>query len=93
MKNISKYQLKKCIFMTFEEYQELILDVTDGLKEPWHDFDGFWHDDTDKAYETGVFHNEEMTDVLSKYFDTKVTSIHMDNDSDCLGIWICYKEE
>ena len=100
MKNISKYQLKKCIFMSFEEYQKLILDITDGLKEVYYDFDGIWYDDTDKAEETGVYHNEYMTETLSKYFDVKVTSVHADDadcpcifDTDCRGIWICYKEE
>lgn len=100
MKNISKYQLKKCIFMSFEEYRKLIFNITDGLKEVIYDFDGIRYDDTDKAEETEVYHNEYITETLSKYFDIKVTSVHADDaDYPCifnpnnLGVWICYKEE
>lgn len=92
MKNTKECQLKKCIFMSFGEYQELILDITDGLKEVKYEYDGIYHEHTEKAEETEVYHNEDITETLSKYFDVTVTSVHAD-DSEYLGVWICYKED
>lgn len=92
MKNIEKYQLKKCIFMELDKYKSLILDVTKGLKKVEYDFDYIYYEDTDKAEESGIYHNECIETTLSNYFGVTVTSIHMD-DCDSVGIWICYKDE
>ena len=45
----------------------------------------------EKAEETETYWNEDITETLSKYFDVTVTSVHAD-DSEYLGVWICYKE-
>lgn len=91
MKNVENYQLKKCIFMSLNEYKDLILKVTDGLKRVDYEYDGIWYEHTDKAEELDVWCNEDITETLSKYFGVTVTSVHAD-DSEYLGIWICYKE-
>ena len=78
--------------MSFTEYQELILDITDGLKEVNYEYDGIYYEHTEKAEETEVYHNKDITETLSKHFSVIVTSVHAD-DSEYLGIWICYKED
>jgi hypothetical protein len=38
------------------------------------------------------FNNEYLCNILSKYYDVNVTSVHID-DCDDVGIWVVYKEE
>lgn len=90
MRNVDEKMLKKCIFMPFEQYQKLVLNLTDGLKGVEHEIDGLFYEDTDKAENSDTYWNEDVTETLSKYFDTTVTSVHTD-DCDYLGVWICYK--
>lgn len=89
-KHTNEYRLEPCIFMTFESYNKLIAEITDGLKYVECSLDGIYYMDTDKAEETKVYFNEHITDALSKYFNVTVTSVHAD-DSDSIGIWICYR--
>ena len=93
MKNVKENQLKKCIIMAFDEYNKLIHDITDGLQKVEYECGILWHDHTDKAETTETYHNEDINETLSKYFDIKVTSVHTDSHHGCLGVWICYKEE
>lgn len=90
MRNVDEKMLKKCVFMPFEQYQKLVLNLTDGLKCVEHEIDGIFYEDTDKAENSDTYWNEDITETLSKYFDTTVTSVHTD-DCDYLGVWICYK--
>lgn len=90
MKNVRVSQVKKCIFMELEEFEEVVNEVTGGLKKVSYECDGIFFEDTDKAEETEEFWNEEMTDTLSRYYDVEVTSIHAD-DCEIVGIWICYR--
>ena len=90
MKNVKENQLKKCIFMEFEEFQILIGTITDGLVTVKCDFEGLWYEDTDKAEETDIYWNEDIQETLSKYYDVEITSVHID-DCDYAGVWICYK--
>jgi inosine/xanthosine triphosphate pyrophosphatase family protein len=90
MRNIENYSLKKTIFMTFDEYKELIKNVTNGLKEPKYEYDGLYYEDTEEAIKQDKYFEENIVESLSKYFDTKITSVHAD-DSEYLGVWIVYQ--
>ena len=90
MKNVRENQLKKCIFMESEEFQNLIGEITGGLITVEYDFEGLWYEHTDKAEKTDIYWNEDIYETLSKYYDVEVTSVHID-DCDCVGVWICYK--
>ena len=90
MKNIKDNQLKKCIFMTFDEFKNLIEDVTDGLSTVEYECGGIFLSHTEKAEETDTYWNESITETLSRYFDVEVTSFHSD-DCDVIGVWICYR--
>jgi uncharacterized pyridoxamine 5'-phosphate oxidase family protein len=89
MKNVRDCQLKKCIFMSYEEFREVfqnIFGVYDGEEiqiDVEYEFDGL--------YFCGIT-DEQVYKEVSKYFDVTVTSIHAD-DCEFLGVWICYKEE
>ena len=89
---ISNNKKKKCIFYTFEEYKELILALTDGLKEVEYEYDGIRYCPTEKAEKLDTHYEDSIENVLSKYFNVIVTSVHAD-DSECLGIWICYEDK
>ena len=97
VKNVKDTQLKKCIFLTLNEYRELILELSLGLKDVKYE-EGIYYEDTAKAYIDDVY-LEDITDegsgineVLSEYFNVEVTSVHTD-DCDVVGVWICYKEK
>ena len=88
MKNVRPNQLKKCIFLTQTEMEEILSEILQktvtvnvslyGL-EPCTEDD----DDIDDGY---------MRQVLSEYFDVDVTSIHID-DCDYVGVWVAYKSK
>ena len=83
MKNINENQLKKCIF---KELDEFIRDVNKALGKEVKvicDYDGIYFD----TNEDGII---DILDAMSKYYDTEVTSIHID-DCDFIGVWIAYK--
>lgn len=90
MKNTEKYKLHKCIFMMLEEFEDLIAEVTDGLKIVVYDGVSFWYEDTEKAEETDTYWNQYIHETLSGYFDVEVTSIHFDSD-EYVGVWIVYR--
>lgn len=89
MKNVKKYQLKKCIMIELEEFQELFISLFGEFNEETNPID------VECSYDgiclTGI-DDTELYEALSKYYDVKVTSVHADN-FDYLGIWICYTED
>lgn len=91
MKNVKENQLKKAIFLEFNEFKKLVLKLTDGLKSV-NDENGIYFEDTTKAELTGIYWNEDIYETLSKHFGVKVTSVHSDS-CDYLGVWIVYKED
>ena len=91
MRNTENYSLKKCIFMTLDEFDDLILELTKGLMCVEYEPDGFFYSDTEKTEEIGIRWDGDIEETLSKYFDVTVTSVHAD-DCDEPGIWVCYKE-
>ena len=86
MKNIKDYQLKKCIFMETEEFDKVIKKVFGDEFETEFSLEGM-----DVFSGIDGLTSEEINEGLSKYFDVEVTSTHID-DCDCIGVWICYKE-
>lgn len=84
------HQKVNCIFMTLEEFQALVLNLTDGLREIEYELEGIGFNDTEKSEEIDTYWNRSLNETLSEYFQVPVTSVHAD-DSDPIGIWICYK--
>lgn len=88
MKNVRENQLKTCIFLSVDELQNILCDIYQQNIIIHSDLDGCW-------YESDQDLNIDDNDVcaeLSKYFETNVTSIHID-DCESIGVWVCYKEE
>ena len=84
MKNVKSYQLKKCIFMVEEEFNEIIKTVFGEEFETDFGIDGIsvWS-------RTEGLKDPDINKGLSEYFDVTVTSVHID-DCDYIGVWICY---
>lgn len=96
MKNVRPNQLKKVIFLTQEEYEEVLSEIygTEIIVHP--DLDGIWYEYSDEAYlneeDGGVTIEGGLHERLAEYFDVEeVISIHCD-DCDYVGIWIAIKE-
>lgn len=97
MKNVTKYNLKNCIFKTEEEMLE-------DLKEMFLQdikiscvLDGIYIEkiitQSEDEMEVESITREELFDKLAEYYDVKeITSIHTDN-SEYLSFWICYKND
>jgi hypothetical protein len=82
-----------CKIIPLNEFQLLILDLTDGLKCAEYDANDncLYFDDTIKAEETGEYWNEYvLTDTLSKYFNINVTSVHTEDNGEIM-VWVRYK--
>ena len=82
-----------CKIIPLNEFQMLVLDLTDGLKCAEYDVNDncLYFDDTVKADETGEYWNEYvLTNTLSKYFNINITSVHTDDNGEIM-VWICYK--
>lgn len=92
MKNTEKVSFKTSMFMTFDDYRDLISELSDGLKEvAWDTSDGLYYEDSQKAIDTDNYLEElNVEKMLSEYFDTEVTSVHCD-DCEFVGVWIVYK--
>jgi hypothetical protein len=86
MKNVKDYQLKKCIFMETEEFDNIIKSIFGENYEAEFSLEGI-----DVSSEFDGLTNEELNEGLSSYFDVTVTSVHID-DCDEIGVWVCYKE-
>lgn len=80
MKNIEQYQLKKAIFMKYEEF----LKLTEKLGLLMDYDDGLYLADNSTT-------DEDAMNALSEYFDVKVISVHVD-DHPHMGVWIVYKD-
>lgn len=96
MNNIttSNYKLKTAICTSFEEYEQLILRLTDGLLYPEYEYEIFYTH-TEKAEQRNVYFNslDDVLKLLSEHFDTNVVSVHLDyipNVRD--NVWIVYEE-
>lgn len=90
MKNVNENQLKKSIVLSANDYVLLLSRLFDNIIVDIN-YDGISYD---TAYGTEGYGNgiteENVIKELSKYFDVKVSSIHID-DKDLIGVWIVYK--
>lgn len=88
MKNVNDYQLKKCIFLTNEEFGRIIHDSFKDIVIEYS-LDGF----TIYKGDEDVVNTEELHKVLEEYFDVeKITSIHIDDCDYPIDVWIVYKD-
>ena len=90
MKNVREANLKKCIFLTTDEFESIIKSLFGYSTNITYEMDGMTihevNDGTDDAIDTNLLH-----DRLAKYFDVeKITSIHID-DCEKTRVWIVYK--
>lgn len=94
MKNVQEWQLKKCIFMSSDEYDKIVKLLFGSHIEVEFSCDGMWvgNPNADVLDEVCEISLDELFEKLAEYFDVKqVTSVHMD-DCDEIGVWICYKD-
>lgn len=86
MKNVKESQLKKCIYLTEDEYKRILDEIYETDVKVNCASDGLW-------YESDVdIDNYCLMKDLRDYFGVKdVVSIHGD-DCAYLGIWIAYNE-
>ena len=89
IKNVNKYQLKKCILLTLDEYKKILFKIFGGTNIiVYYDLYGLC---VYRSENYDQLSTEELNNKLVKYFDVKqVTSIHID-DCDVTGVWIVYK--
>lgn len=87
MKNITKEQLRKSIFMRLSDFEEVIENAIPGIQISYCEEILFYNTDGGRTVE-----QKEIYDELSKYFDVYVTSVHADSNDD-VGVWIIYKEK
>lgn len=85
MKNVRKNQLKKCIFVELEEFEEVVKEAVGNDVEVECDEGLYFETDED------IVSTEKVLEGLSEYYDVEVTSVHAD-DCDVIGIWVCYKD-
>lgn len=90
MKNVLENQLRQCILMSFDEFKDLVEELTNGLATA-HDKFEIYISETSKAIKSKTYWDKEMVDTLSEYFGVTVTSFHSDNFTPS-GVWICFKE-
>jgi hypothetical protein len=88
MKNVADYQLKKCIFLTAEGFENVVKEIyPDNEVEVEYSMDGLTVDVDGDCPD-----DEDLHKKLADYYDVaKVTSVHMD-DCDYIGVWIAYTE-
>jgi len=88
MKNVRESQLKKCIFLTLEEFDETIKEIFGPEASTLYQYEGICIDSGNDDVE---YDDDEIYARLSDYFDVNVTSFHSDN-CEYVGVWVCYKE-
>lgn len=85
MKNIRENQLKKCIFKEYEDFKKDVVEALGNDVKVDCDYDGIYFECDEEPLYT-----EEVLEGMSKYYNAKVTSIHID-DCEYVGVWIVYK--
>lgn len=89
MKNVKSWQLKTCIFMDMDEFDEIIKKVvSENIIVSYGLIDGIYFENKNNTEE--FINEQDIYKKLAQYFDVKtITSIHID-DFDITGVWICY---
>ena len=87
MQNVRKSQLKKCIFLTIDEFREVVTKFFGDDTTVEAGWDGIYLEANEDALCTS-----EVLAGLAKHFGVnEVTSYHID-DFEEIGVWIVYKE-
>ena len=85
MKNVLQRQLKRVIFMRYEEFKELVTQLCG--KDSYVDIDlegiEFYGPNGD---------SNSVIEALNEYYDVSISSIHIDDYVEEPGVWICYKQ-
>ena len=86
MKNIRNNQLKTCIYLTAEEFTDIVGEILDNVESVEYALDGFIVYTTDDVADV-----DELHEALRKYFGVKeIESVHTDH-CEYVGVWIVYK--
>lgn len=88
MKNVRESQLKRCIFLTLEEFDEIIKEIFGPQATTLYQYEGIFIDSGNDDVECD---DDDILVRLSEYFDVNVTSFHSDN-CEYVGVWVCYKD-
>lgn len=83
MKNVTKEQLHKCIFMPFSDFKGIINKLKPDVTVTYSEHKLSLETDGNSS---------EVLQELSMYFNVTVTGFHAD-DSDDTGVWILYKDK
>ena len=85
VKNIKDYQLKKCIFLTGDEFGRIVYDLLNATVE--YTLEGWSvYDDED------IVDANKLYSALKEHFGLEqITSIHIDDCDYPVGVWIVYK--
>lgn len=87
MRNLTKNQLKKAIFMRLSDFEDVVEKAIPDVKVSYCEEALFYDAEPDRTVE-----KDEIYEALSEYFDVYVTSIHTDGYED-VGVWIVYQDK
>ena len=87
IKNTKDWQLKKCIFLSDNEFETIMQKSFGDDVRVEFSSDGIWVDSDSRDT---IISTDEINDRLSNYYGVTVTSVHID-DYDEVGVWVCYK--
>lgn len=96
MKNAENFLKRTCIALDMEDYAHIIEKLTDNRVTAEVDYQEgrIYYNPTEEAENDGVDYveitDEQVNNMLSEYFDVKVTSVHADG-FDTPYAWIVYK--
>lgn len=87
MRNVTKNQLKKAIFMRLSDFEGVVEKAIPDVQVSYCEETLFYDAEPDRTVE-----KDEIYEALSKYFDVYVTSVHTDGYED-VGVWIMYQDK
>lgn len=85
MKNVTKYEKKKCIIKVLDDFQRDIRTIYNNTVQVHCNYEGISFEKEGEDIST-----DDILASLSTYYGVKITSIHID-DCDLIGVWLCYK--
>ena len=86
MRNITKNQLKKAIFLRLGDFEDVVEKAMPDVQVSYCEETLFYDAEPDRNVE-----KDEIYEALSKYFCVNVTSVHTDGYED-VGVWIAYQD-
>lgn len=86
--NINGHKLEKCICVELDDFRKDVIEAFNYEVNVVCEYNGNIKFESDN--EELLLWYGEVFPKLSKYYDVKITSIHMENRG-LVYIWICYK--